>query len=171
MWHTNKQKLLIFRHLLTRGHNWPSTEWGSAHFSSLTYTGSQLTFNRMRKCSFFVTYLHGVTTDLLDVSIVRLVSWRTVFKSHMFFSAHDSGRSRSCRSVKVGWREDFRWPWWQVCPQSHRHFPSFPSKQARLRTTGPTPKIFELHEDHIPVHLQLIPKIYKSTIPVICWAS
>ena len=43
-----------------------------------------------------------------------------------------------------------------------------PSKQARLRTTGPTPKIFELHEDHIPVHLQLIPMIYKSTIPVIC---
>ena len=47
-------------------------------------------------------------------------------------------------------------------------FPSFPSKQAGLRTTGPTAKIFELHEDHIPVNLKLIPKIYMSTIPVIC---
>ena len=44
---TQHEKVLIFRYLLTQGHNWPS-------------------WHRMRKCSFFVTYLHGVTTDLHD---------------------------------------------------------------------------------------------------------
>ena len=47
-------------------------------------------------------------------------------------------------------------------------FHRFLQQQARLRTIRPTPEIFELHEDHIPVHLQLIPNIYMSTIPVIC---
>ena len=83
-------QVLIFCHThgVTTDHH--GTEWESAHFSLLTYTGSQLTFmtqnekviifrdlltrghnwpswHRMKKWSFFMTYFHGVTTDLLYV--------------------------------------------------------------------------------------------------------
>ena len=83
-------KVIIFRGLRGVTTDLHDTAWESDHFSWLTYTGSQLTFmtqnekaiifcdlltrghnwpswHSMRKWSFFVTYLHGVTTDLLDV--------------------------------------------------------------------------------------------------------
>ena len=53
--------------LHTRGHNWPS-------------------WHRMRKCSFFVTYLHGVTTDLHDTELESAhFSWLTYTGSQLTF--------------------------------------------------------------------------------------